>query len=200
MQENSNVSTEESLEEAVFSKFFSSISRMQNTLATLCDCHTTPQTDPVTQTVLIMITCPVQVQLTAVGWQPFKGKELTFPYQKMNQEQKEAIKALLTDEKQHQQWSLYEHAVTYKRKNQTQPTRPSCLRALDVLEAMCATILKSTMYTERYMRVAVCNILLQRVQASIPVDKNTINELNSRLFPPAKCPPTQEQLQMPAAG
>jgi len=31
--------------------------------------------------------------------------------------------------------------------------------------------------------VAICNILLQRVQASIPIEKATLRTLNTRLFP-----------------
>ena len=172
---------QKSLEEKVIDAFFSPISKMRSTLVLLCDCHTTPQADPVTHTVMIMIASPLQIQLTAVGWQPFKGKELTFPYQKMDAEQKEAIKSLLTDETQRQQWGMYEHAVMYRK-----TTAPLALplKTLDVLEALCTTVLKSAAYTDKRIRVAVCNILLQRVQASIPVDKNTLRELNTRLFPP----------------
>ena len=163
----------------VMQAFFEPMHRMQDTISVLCEGYTTPHPDPVSQTVLIMITMPLHVQLTAVGWQPFKGKELTYPYQRMSLEQKDALKALLTGEEQEQQWGVYEHAITYKRRGS-----PSCLKVLDVLEALCSTILKSVAYPDRRMRVAVCNILLQRVQANVQVDKPTLQILNAKLFPP----------------
>ena len=154
--------------------FFEPMARMQATLAVLCDGQLQPSTDPVTQTVLTMLACPVQVQLTAIGLQPFKGKELTFPYQKMSSEQKEVLKRALL--KGSAAWNMYEHALAHR-------VRGESLRPLDVLEALCATILASTAYADRRLRVAVCNILLQRVQASIPLEKATLRTLNARLFP-----------------
>lgn len=172
------------LEDGIINAFFSPLCQLQSTLAILCDSHSTPNhADPVTHTVLIMITCPIQMQFTAIGWQPFKGKELTFPYQKMTLDQKEKLKSLLSlinNEKHHQYWRIYEHAIIYRQPVPTSVT----LKALDVLEAMCATILKSVTYADRRMRVAVCNILLQRVQANIPVEKGILCSLNSKLFPP----------------
>ena len=158
--------------------FFEPIARMQATLAILCDGQQQQSADPVTQTVLTMLACPVHVQLTAIGWQPFKGKELTFPYQQMSSEQKEVLKRALL--KGSASWNVYEHALTHR-------IRGEPLRPLDVLEALCATILASTAYADRRLRVAVCNILLQRVQASIPLEKATLRTLNARLFP---CPET----------
>ena len=58
------------------------------------------------------------------------------------------------------------------------------LKPANVLEAMCTTILKSVAYADRRVRVAVCNILLQRVQVNIKVDKIALRTLNARLFPP----------------
>ena len=165
----------ESVLQAVCQAFFEPISAMQTTLAVLCDCQQIPGTDPVTQTVLTMLMCPVQLQLTAIGWQPFKGKELTYPFQRMTAEQRETLKTALTAEGV--KWNAYEHALV-----QTRARRPP-LRALDVLEALCVTILHSAAYSDRRLRVAVCNILLQRVQANLPVDKGTLRALNARLFP-----------------
>jgi len=162
--------------QGVCEAFFEPIATMQTTLAVLCDCQQTPGTDPVTQTVLTMLTCPLQLQLTAIGWQPFKGKELTYPFQRMTPMQRETLKEALTGMK----WSAYEHALV-----QTRVRRPP-LRPLDVLEALCVTILHSGAYTDRRLRVAVCNILLQRVQANLPVDKGTLRALNARLFPAAE--------------
>lgn len=172
-------------ERAILDAFFTPLPQMQATLAILCDCHAVAPADPVTQTVLTMIACPVQVQLTAIGWQPFKGKELTLPFQRMSAAQKETIKALLTDERRQAQWRMYEHALVFRRNAEEGQDIPTHLPTLDVLEAMCTTILHTPTYSDRRYRVAVCNILLQRVQAAIPVDKSTLKALNQSLFPAA---------------
>jgi hypothetical protein len=168
---------------------------MQATIAVLCDSiHTSPGDanlknkvkqpicgDPVTQTILLLLSSPVHVQLTVVGWQPLRGKDLTFPFHLMSSEQKQALKTLIEDESS--QWNIYENAMIYRR-----PCVPESgtftLSPLDVLSALCSSILASTAYQDRRLRVAICNILLQRVQASIPIDKHTQASLNSRLFPP----------------
>jgi hypothetical protein len=71
---------------------------------------------------------------------------------------------------------VYEHALM-------QRERGEALRPLDVLEALCATVLASAAYPDRRLRVAICNILLQRVQARVTLDKHTQASLNERLFP-----------------
>jgi hypothetical protein len=167
----------------VITAFFEPREQMQRSIALLCESHPPHHADPVTHTLIAMITCPLQVQLTAVGWQPFKGKELTIPYQRMTSEQKEALKTLLQQEGA-ATWTVYEYATVYRCK--ARGGKGACLSPLAVLEAVCGMVLKSAAYPDRRMRVAVCNIVLQRVQASIPVDKNTLRELNTRLFAPAK--------------
>ena len=63
------------------------------------------------------------------------------------------------------------------------------LKALDVLEALCTSVLTSTAYADKRLRVAVCNILLQRVQASIPIDRSVQAALNAKLFPTSASTP-----------
>jgi hypothetical protein len=152
--------------------------QLRNTISVLCENNTSKQQTPdlVTQTVLMMLISPVHIQLTSVGWQPFKGRELTYPFQTMSSDQREAIRGLL--DANPERWNVYEHAMTYRR---TAP--PVMLNTLDVLEALCTSILDGKAYSDRRMRVIVCNILLQRVQASVPIDKHTQQELNTRLFP-----------------
>lgn len=170
--------------EPVLDAFFRPTRTMQLTLAVLCDCQPQQQGaqarggggwDPVPATVLTMISCPVHIQLTAIGWQPFKGKDLTFPYQRMTVAQRETLKRTLENEKAG--WGAYEHALVLRQQPGVR------LQALDVLEALCTTILHSTVYPDRRLRVAVCNIILQRVQANMPVEKATLRALNERLFP-----------------
>lgn len=75
-------------------------------------------------------------------------------------------------------WKVHDSSMLYPLKGarRTLPT-------LDVLEAICGQILACKRYSEPKARVAVCNIVLQRVQASIPLSQPLQKELNQRLFP-----------------
>lgn len=145
------------------------------TLAVLCQ-QNTEAADQIASTLVTALTCPLQIHLTAVGWQPFRGKALTIPYPSMTAPQRQALLALFQGD---QGLHAYEHALVLRR-----TAAPVRLDTLDVLEALCATVLASPAYTDRRLRVALCNILLQRIQASVPLDKGTQAKLNARLFPP----------------
>jgi hypothetical protein len=158
--------------------FFGDPASMQRTLAVLCESNQKqPATDSVTQTVLLLLSSPVHVQLTAVGWQPLKGRDLTFPYAHMTPDQRQALKALIDEGSE--RWHVYEHAMMYRRS-----APPVHLKPLDVLEGLCGSVLSSAAYPDKRLRVAICNILLQRVQASIPIERSVQAALNARLFPP----------------
>lgn len=162
--------------------FFQPIETMRATVAILCDCHAVPPPDPVSHTVLSMLSHPLQLQLTAIGWQPFKGKDITIPFQRMTSTQKDVIKGILTDEKRRAQWGVFEHALVLHERGRDTAGGSAKLSALDVLEAVCTTILQSKAYPDKRSRVAICNIVLQRVQSNIVVDKGVLRELNQRLF------------------
>ena len=155
--------------------FFGDSEAMRRTLIVLCDSNHKQQGDIVTQTVLMLLGSPLHIQLTATGLQPIKGKDLTFPYMKMTVEQRQAIKALIDNEPE--KWQAYEHALIYRHA----PLPP--LRQLLVLETLCNCVLSSGAYPDRRLRLAICNILLQRVQANVPIERSVQSELNARLFP-----------------
>jgi len=165
--------------------FFGDLPAMQRTLAVLCESnHKQPATDTVTQTVLMLLSSTVHVQLTAVGWQPLKGRELTYPYTQMTQEQRQALKTLLDEGGE--SWHVYEHALMYRGRNPP----PAQLKTLDVLEALCSSVLSSAAYPDKRARVAICNILLQRVQSNVPIDRGVQATLNAKLFPRTSAPST----------
>jgi hypothetical protein len=170
----------------VVQAFFGSEEETQRSLAVLCESNRkTGDADVITQTVLQLLSFPVHVQLTAVGWQPLKSREMTFPYAHMTLEQRQVLREVLVDDKEG--WRVYEHAIT---------TRPSCplvrLKALDVLQALCSSILSSAAYPDKRLRVAICNIILQRVQANIPIERGVQSALNARLFPPRSETPVEQ--------
>jgi len=160
--------------------FFGDQDVMRKSITVLCDSGARQSTDHITPTILTMLTCPVQIYLTPVGWQPFRAKELTYPYNEMTPVQKQVLRASLAEEhisKGH--WGVFEHAMVYR--GDKGPAR--LLKPLDVLSALCGLVLNSSAYVDKRLRVAVCNILLQRVQARVTLDKHTQASLNERLFP-----------------
>ena len=93
----------------------------------------------------------------------------------MDQPQRDFLLELTSNQSK---WSLYESSMVWKRKGAR-----TTLPALDVLEAMCTKILSAkTAYADPKARVAICNIVLQRVQASVPLSPALQAELNARLF------------------
>lgn len=78
-------------------------------------------------------------------------------------------------------WRVHDSSMVWGRKG-----APRMLPALDVLEAVCSQILASAKaYPDPRARVAICNIVLQRVQASTPLTQGVQAALNARLFPGA---------------
>ena len=94
----------------------------------------------------------------------------------MNPEQREFLLGLTESSSG---WSVHESSMVWVRKGCKQ-----ALPVLDVLEAVCSQILSSRKaYPDPKARVAICNIVLQRVQASTPLSQAVQAELNARLFP-----------------
>jgi hypothetical protein len=142
--------------------------------------------DPLLHVILTAINSPVQIQLTGVGLQPLQSAEFTLPYHKMTAEQRAFLLALTDKEG----WSTHETSMIWRRRGARVTLPP-----VDVLEAMCAQMLAvRKTHPDPRARVAICNILLQRAQASVPLSKALQAQLNSRLFPErdaAPCMPEQ---------
>jgi hypothetical protein len=169
---------------SVVHAFFHTQHDMQRAISIFCGAVQQQSSDIITPTILMMLNTTLQMQLTAVGWQPFRSRDLTYPYHAMNQVQKEAILSLFGAEHE-DKWTVFDHAMVYKRGQQ-----PVQLKPLDVLGALCSLVLASDTYTDKRLRLAVCNILLQRVQASMALDKYTQMALNQRLFPRSSANPS----------
>lgn len=141
--------------------------------------------DPLLHVILTAINAPVQIQLTGVGLQPFQGAEFTLPYHRMTAEQR----AFLLELTERDGWSTHETSMAWRRRGARVTLPP-----VDVLEAVCAQMLAACKtHPDPRARVAICNILLQRAQASIPLSKALQAQLNARLFPEREAAaPTQE--------
>lgn len=129
--------------------------------------------DPITATVIIFLTCPLQLGLTEVGAMLFHGHaSLVYPFNLMSDRQKAFLRECLA---RPAEWSVYNGAVVFKRKR-GDPGR--LLSPSAVLLSLCRKLLEGHAQPQR---LAVCNIILQRVQGYVPIDKSVQRQLNAWL-------------------
>ena len=132
--------------------------------------------DPITRTVVTFLTCPLQLGLTEVGAMLFQGRStLIYPYTLMNDAQKAFVRQCLDHRAE---WNLYNDCIVFKRHRGAQG---KTLGAPAVLVALCSKIFQSPAHEDPRRRVALCNIILQRVQGYIPIDKPVQRHLNEWL-------------------
>jgi len=132
--------------------------------------------DPITATVIIFLTCPLQLCLTEVGAMLFQGhSSLVFPFNLMSERQKGFVRSCLD---RRAEWGVYNGAVVF-RKPRGQPALT--LGASAVLLALCRKLLEGQPEAALRQRTAVCNIILQRVQGYVAVDRPVQRELNEWL-------------------
>ena len=144
------------------------------TLAALCLMESA-RPDPITHILTAAATSPLQIQLTRIGLQPFAGKGLTVPYHHMSAAQRELLAELVSQKP----WKVLDNVMVYRRSGER-----TTLPTVDLLHAVCADVLASQRHPDPRARLAICNILLQRVQASVPLSPALQADLNLRLFPP----------------
>ena len=157
-----------SLAQAFFSE-----DNLKRILTYLCNARPPDTWDPITATVLDILTGRLQFCLSATGLIPFKGKvSMVYPYHMMTSEQKQFLREALQDRSG---YSICNDAVVFHGEQERIDT-------VAVLEAMCARVLESRVHEEHSVRVGVCNILLQRIQSVIPISRGVQQRLNTMLF------------------
>ena len=130
--------------------------------------------DPITATVITFLTSPLQLTLTEVGAAIFQGHSaLVYPYNLMTERQKAFVRRALD---QRGEWNIYHDTVVFRRSKSTLLLPPA-----RVLLALCAKVLESSVHPDPQRRVALCNIILQRVQGYVRIDKPVQRELNDWL-------------------
>ena len=158
---------------------------LQRILTYLCNARLPGAWDPVTSTVLDLLTGRLQFCLTAEGLVPFKGKAtLVYPYHMMTQEQKTFLREAISDRAR---FCICNDALMFH----ACEGDPERLDHVDVLEAMCSRILASNVHGDYKVRVGVCNIILQRIQSTVTITRNVQQRLNEVLFGPQKQPDQQ---------
>lgn len=132
------------------------------------------QHDPITSAVIAYLKCPLQLSLSEVGVMPFAGRaSLVYPYNLMTERQKQFLRDCL---ERTEEWSVYNDAVVFKRSKE-----PVMLPPADVLTAACQKIYESRAHEDPKVRVGICNVVLQRVQGHVAIDKPVQRALNAWL-------------------
>ena len=154
---------------------------MQRMLTFLCNARLPGHWDPVTSTVVDMLTGRLQFCLTSEGLAPFRGKaDMVFPYHMMSARQKGFLRDELSARSA---YCVCNDALVFH----PVPGSEERLDHVKVLEGVCSRILASGIHSEHRVRVGVCNIILQRVQSVVPLSRGVQQKLNAVLFGPAEC-------------
>lgn len=132
--------------------------------------------DPITATVIIFLTSPLQLGLTEVGAMLFQGhSSLVYPFNLMTDRQKDYVRSCLDHRSE---WNIYNNAVVFKR---AQGDAPSVLCPSVVLLSLCRKLIDDQPQQSLKQRLAICNIILQRVQGHVQIDKAVQKNLNEWL-------------------
>ena len=130
--------------------------------------------DPISTTVVAMATRPLHLCLNEVGVAPFLDRPtLIFPYNLMTRDQKQCLLDCIALS---EEWTVCNGVIVFRRTK-----GPVHLPSLAVLTALCAGVMDAPSVHPPATRVALCNILLQRVQSHVPIDPDTHRKLNAWL-------------------
>ena len=130
--------------------------------------------DPITSTLISCLTCKIQLMLVANGLQVFEGKRLLYPYQNMSVIQREFLIRLIGNR---DLWKYHDQCLVYKKK-----VVFPVLDTSEVLQCFCMLIRNSKKYVDERSRLALMNIVLQRIHSNVAIPKALQRNLNSFLF------------------
>jgi hypothetical protein len=151
--------------------FFSEDS-IKTTILILCNAKNS-HSDVISDVITTMIKSSLQIQFTLIGLQPFHSRDLVIPYKFMNKPQREFVIESL---KQQNCWMIFDQCVALKKRKSD-----VSLDLLLILTSFCQLILDSS-FEDSNIRLVVCNIILQRIRASVPIAQSIQKKLNSILF------------------
>lgn len=152
-----------------FKDLFLTGESLRKTLVYLCNTVQGHVMDPITYTLCMMITTPVQIMLTQVGVAAFKDKNTSvFPYKLMTEEQKQFLRDFVTDTETHVTGLIASVQIGGGCVLCKRVKRPSeFLDAGAVLSAFCQSVQSSKTHTNPVMQRSICNIVIQRVGGQV---------------------------------
>jgi hypothetical protein len=157
--------------------------------------------DPITDSVCSMLTAAVNPMFSATALMPFCEKaHIALPYTLMTPAQRTYVYRLLGDARH----GLIRRNNCVEVRFDGAGKKPQSLPAFDVLLAMCEMVMQSSGEDagERRKRLAVANILLQRVRCNVYIAHDVFVKLQARVrdvFPEASLGGVQEEAAAAAA-
>lgn len=158
--------------EQAFLHAFAGKDTMKHLITVLCK-HNMAMPDPISHVVCIMLSSPLHIQLVANGLQMFRGKDVLFPYQSMSIEQREFLLKLMQEDN----WGTYEYCLVWKGFS-----AGVFLDHMLVLQSVCELVHGSKKYSDDRSKLAISNIILQRVHSNVVISKSAQAALNKLLF------------------
>lgn len=127
--------------------------------------------DVISTTLVTFITHPIQLVVHALGISLFQGKSsLIYPYHLMTPEQIALILELCSSRSTYQ--ITFEHIVM---KHSSTPIFAPLNTTLRVL---CKLVFDSKTHTDPKIQLAICNIIIQRIQGYVPISSAIQKDLN----------------------
>ena len=143
----------------------------------------TVRQDSITLIVSALLTATLDLQLVANGIIFFRNKEIVYPYTCMTEAQREILLRMMRDPELKTRWNHHELCLIWKtRPLISQEQRDVFLNPVQVLHVVCTLIMSSKQYSDRRSRLAVCNIVLQRLHGHVNMTSAIQKKLNELLF------------------
>lgn len=128
--------------------------------------------DVISSTLIIFLTSPLEVTMNALGASFFhEHTTLLYPYHLMSTKQKKTLIELF--ESKHE-FNIINNHVVFKKS----PTAPVTAPLSVTLHVLCEKIFSSKAFQEHRIQVALCNIIMQRIQGYVPISASVQKELN----------------------
>lgn len=169
-----SVVTSDSMGQRLFDAFFSE-EHMPATIVILSE-NVQQRDDRISYVISLLLTSKIKIQLIANGLLLFQGNDLMIPYQHMLPHHRDCILCMMQEHVQ--SWTFYECSLVWK------GTLPSVLHdeQLRVLKALCSLVQSTSKVRDERSKLAIMNIILQRVHSKVCLSKPVQLLLNKHLF------------------
>jgi hypothetical protein len=155
-------------------------SDLANMISYFCKISVAQSRDPIADTVVVMISSPLVVMLTQVGLAPFKNNpSYVYPYKFLSDIQREFLKGFVQ--------SITDNAATgvvsmqvgggcilYKKSSTRNPVY---LDSYNVITSLCNGIIGNRSKNDHRNRIAVCNVILQRIGGVVHIDRSIMSRV-----------------------
>lgn len=139
--------------------------------------------DPVSDIVCAMLNNPIVCVLSTTGLMPFKNTpNIILPYSYMDNAQKTYLRTVLEERNKSSSCTRKSNCLEIHFDHKTKQS-PTHLKPETILLVMCESIIATAMgdTTEEHKRLAICNILLQRVRCSVNLRHDIFVYLQTQL-------------------